>query len=296
MGGKAGGAIAFTCNLCGAENRRAGGFDRETPSCGSCGSNVRMRSLARALSLELFGVNLIVPGFPRLKSLRGMGTSDSLQYADTLTAKFDYRNTFFDREPRFDLARPDEREFGRHDFVLSSEVLEHVAPPVKAAFRNAARLLKDSGVLLLTVPYSLEATTAERFPELHEWGIARVGERLALVNRKRSGEIEVFEDLVFHVGCESPAVEMREFSERDLRCLLEGAGFATIRVHAEEYPPYGIFHEEPCSLPVAARKGAFGLSADATRELVEHWRDAGEEMRRMGRSWWFRAGRKMGWC
>ena len=63
---------------------------------------------------------------------------------------------------------------------------------------HAFRLLKTPGVLLLTVPYSLEATTAERFPELHEFGIARVGDTTVLVNRSRSGELRVFENLVFH--------------------------------------------------------------------------------------------------
>lgn len=34
--------------------------------------------------MELFGANLTLPDFPRVKSLRGIGTSDSSQYADRL--------------------------------------------------------------------------------------------------------------------------------------------------------------------------------------------------------------------
>jgi hypothetical protein len=258
-----------------------------------------MRGLLHALSMELYGLPLTAPEFPRMKSLRGLGMSDSIQYADLLATRFDYRNTFYDREPRFDIARADERESGRHDFVLASEVLEHVAPPVERAIANAAALLKDSGVLLLTVPYSLEATTAEHFPELHEYGVARVGDRLVLVNRTAAGESQVFDDLVFHVSFGDPALEIREFSERDLVCLLRAAGFTEVRIYAEDYAPFGILHAESCSFPIAARKTPFSLSRDAVRDLAEQWRDVRQthdrQMRRLAESFWFRIGRKLGW-
>jgi hypothetical protein len=247
----------------------------------------------------LYGLPLTAPEFPRMKSLRGLGMSDSIQYADLLAARFDYRNTFYDREPRFDVAHGDERERGRHDFVLASEVLEHVAPPVERAIANAAALLKDFGVLLLTVPYSLEATTAEHFPELHEYGVARVGDRLVLVNRTAAGESQVFDDLVFHVSFGDPALEIREFSERDLVCLLRAAGFTEVRIYAEDYAPFGILHAESCSFPIAARKAPFSLSRDGVRDLAEQWRDVRQthdrQMRRLAESFWFRIGRKLGW-
>src|ERR1019366_2510859 len=96
---------SFVCNLCGAENEYSGEpFEREKPSCSGCGSSVRTRGLMTALSTELFGMAMSLPDFPKVKSLRGMGTSDSPQYAKRLEEVFDYRNTFFDREPRFDLS------------------------------------------------------------------------------------------------------------------------------------------------------------------------------------------------
>src|SRR5947208_3583441 len=112
--------IEFTCNLCGHSNccdRKD--LDRERPSCSSCGSNVRTRGLLQALSMELFGANLTLPDFPRVKSLRGIGTSDSSQYADRVAAKLDYRNTFHDREPRFDITNPGDAESGNYDFLIS---------------------------------------------------------------------------------------------------------------------------------------------------------------------------------
>ena len=255
---------------------------------------MRDRAILQVLSRELFQTDLTLPEFPRLKSLCGIGTSDSHVYAGRLAAKFDYRNTFFDREPRLDIANPPHDEWGKYDFVISSEVFEHVLPPVENAFQGAARLLKPGGVLVLTTPYSLEAATAEHYPDLHEFGLAQVGERLVLVNRTRSGELQVFDNPVFHVGCTGHALEAREFSETALRGLLAGAGFTGIRIYSENYAEFGIVRAESWSLPIAARKGEFALSAAATREVMEHWRELNRSVQRLGRRPWFRLGRKAG--
>jgi hypothetical protein len=110
--------------------------------------------------------------------------------------------------------------------------------------------------------------------------------------------LEVFENLVFHLSFGAPALEMREFSESDLRRMLCAAGFTETRIYSEEYAPYGILHSEACSLPIAARKSKFSLGPDAARDLVEQWRDVRQthdaEMRRLGKSYWFRLGRKLG--
>jgi len=291
-------ATEFVCNLCGSANPAPAGFDRERPDCAGCGSSVRLRGLLHALSLELFGTSLAVPEFPRVKSLRGLGLSDSAQYAEALAAKLDYRNTYFHREPFFDLARPDEAELGRYDFLLASEVFEHVPPPPERAFANAFRLLRQGGVLLFTVPYSLDAATAEHFPALHEHGLAQVGGRTVLVNRTSDGALQLFEDLAFHISFGGEALEMREYCESALKALLAAAGFTEIRIHGENYAPYGIVHSEACSLPIAARKGRYALSRGAAADIVEEWRglkrkfDA--DMRRLGKSWWFRIGHKLG--
>lgn len=292
--------IRFTCNVCGAANQRAEGqpLDREQPSCGGCGSNVRTRGLLQALSLELFGINLPLPDFPRVKSLRGLGTSDSNVYAVRLAEKFDYRNTFYDREPRFDIAHPAAGEEGRYDFVLSSEVFEHVPPPAEAIFANVSRMLKPAGVLVFTVPYSVELSMAEHYPELHEFGFATVGGRVLLINRTLAGNIQVFENPVFHSGCSGTAVELREFSQTHLEAMLAAAGLTEIRIYGEDYPPFGISRSETWSLPVAARKQPFAFSADATRDVMEEWRDLRQkfdaEMQRLDRAFWFRLGRKLG--
>ena len=246
------------------------------------------------LSRELFTVDLTIPQFPRVRSLRGIGISDSHVYAERLASKFDYRNTFFDREPRLDIANPPADECGKYDFVICSEVLEHVLPPVEQAFAGAARLLKPNGVLVLTTPYSLEASTAEHYPELHEFGLAQVGGGVVLVNRTRQGELQVFDRPIFHVGCSGRALETREFSEAALKALLAGAGFDSVQIYAGDCEEFGIVRTETWSLPMAARRGTFAFEAGSTREIMEHWRELNRSMERLGHRWWFRIGHKLG--
>jgi hypothetical protein len=231
---------------------------------------VRTRGLLRALSEELFGASVPLDFFPCVKSLRGLGISDSESYAPALREKFDYSNTQFHRAPKFDIGDPDAGESGAYDFLISSEVFEHVVPPVGAAFRNAWRLLKPNGVMIFTAPYSLEATTAEHFPELHEHTVAQLGEQMVLVNRTREGQVQVFENLVFHGG-PGATLEMRKFSEAGLRNLFTAAGFQSVRIFGEDYAPFGIVRNENCSLPLAARKGEFAFSRENAAEMIENW-------------------------
>ncbi len=290
--------VSFICNVCGTGNRcPEQQLRREVASCHHCGSSVRTRGLVEMLSQELFGVSLLLPDFPRVKSLRGLGMSDPAQFADALSHRFDYRNTFFDREPRFDITRVAEQEYGQFDFIVSSEVLEHVRQPSLKAFQNVAKLLKPGGVLLLTVPYSLNPETVEHFPELCRYGLATVGDQTVLVNRTKEGCLQVFEDIVFHLGCGDPALEMRQFSEQGLRQLLVTAGFDEVKFHGGVHRAFGISQEETWSLPIAARKGPFTFSAAAARDVLVEWREYklrfNAEMQRLNRSLWFRLGRRL---
>src|SRR5437588_10848898 len=92
--------VPFVCNICGSHNK-VEHFATEPASC-ACGSNVRIRAMIHLLAMELFGQNLILPEFPRLKAIRGLGMTDKACYADILADKFDYTNTYYDREPRLD--------------------------------------------------------------------------------------------------------------------------------------------------------------------------------------------------
>ena len=124
-------------------------------SCENCGSSPRARAIIRVLSLGLFGQNLLLPDFPVSREVSGLGMSDWDGYAVRLAEKFRYTNTYFHQEPRLDISGPQLAEclLQSSDFIISSEVFEHVVPPVRRAFENTFKMLKPGGILVLTVPY-----------------------------------------------------------------------------------------------------------------------------------------------
>ena len=263
----------FQCNICGTYNIGAPNpEDREVPGCKSCGSTIRTRAVMQVLSQELFGVTIPVRDFPRLKGLRGAGTSDSHDYAELLEQKFDYRNTYYHREPHLDITSVPEDEAGQYDFLITSEVLEHVAPPVERALGNLCRLLKPYGVLILTVPYLESTATAEHFPELNDFTVAALRDRFVLVNRTRDGRYEVHDNLSFHGGPGS-TLEMRLFGGSELRSALVAAGFRELEIYPGPSPKWGIAHPGNWSLPIAARKEPFVLSKTCATEWAEQWRE-----------------------
>ena len=229
-----------------------------------------MRAVVSLLSEELLGVSMPLSDFPVMKEIRGIGMSDSPEMAVHLSAKLDYTNTFYHQAPRFDVTNPDPNDFGRYDFILSSEVMEHVPPPIGQSFANLYRLLRPDGLLVMTTPYNLGGKTREHFPELHQFTLAQLGNETVLVNRRRDGSVEVFDNLMFHGGPGS-TVEMRVFTEESLRETLLAAGFSSIRIAFEDVPEFGVDLAEKWSLPIVARKGAFHPPAG---ELARQYRAA----------------------
>jgi SAM-dependent methyltransferase len=257
---RAGPLLDFRCNICGNSSRvPREGFGREVSSCRHCGSTVRFRSIIHVLSKELFGRSLALPEFPRNPGVRGIGMTDWEGYAVPLVRKLGYRNTFYHQEPRLDITRIDFAQEGSADFVISSDVFEHVPPPVSVAFVNMRRLLKPGGLAVLTVPYGLAPRTVEHFPELHDYRIDRVGDRYVMTNTTRGGRVEVFEDLVFHGG-PGTTLEMRQFSEASLLADLAAAGWVDVKIHREPCEEFGVYWDEPWSLPLSARAPRGGVN------------------------------------
>jgi hypothetical protein len=281
----------ITCNICGADlgcvgdvagpngGNPAGAQDREAAGCTVCKSSLRLRSLIGLLSRELFGVAMALPEFPTMKGIRGIGMSDTPELAQRLAEKFDYTNTFYHQAPVFDVTKPDDRDLGRYDFILSSEVMEHVPPPVEEAFQTLCSLLKTDGLLLMTTPYSIGGKTVEHFPALHQFTLASLGGRPVLVNRRPDGAMEVFDDLVYHGGHGS-TLEMRFFTEESLRNALLQAGFGSVYFCGESQPEFGVDHMEPFSLPIVARKGHFRVpAAELAQEYLDTFRFAARKVR-----------------
>lgn len=297
--------VAFTCNICGADNE-VEEFATEPATCG-CGSNVRLRALTHLLSMELFGNSLILAQFPKLKAIRGLGLSDQPGYARILADKFDYTNTFYDREPRFDIAEPHPKLAGSYDFILMADVLEHVAPPVECALEEACRLLKPGGFLGITVYCSPSDQMREHFPELDEFRIVQLGDSQVLVNRRQDGSLEVRDDLIFHGGS-GATLEMREFGMTALENQLRNAGFREVFFLTENLPAVGVLFDRDVSQPLIARKEPFVMDRRGQSQLAEEWGAANELARRQQEradslaaqvrmaeeSRWLRLGRKLG--
>ncbi len=258
--------VSFVCNICG-RNNTVEALTHETPTCSGCDSNVRLRALVYMLSMELFGQALLLPEFPYLPAVKGLGLSDQFSYSRILAGKFDYTNTFYDREPRIDITEPHPDKHGTYDFILSSDVFEHIAVPVERAFDEVSKLLKPHGVLCLTTPSSLDEHTLEHFPELNEYSIASLGGGLVLINRKKDGTLEIRDGLVFHGGV-GATLEMRLFSQKDLERTLLGAGFASVEFLTGAVERFGIVFEGKWSLPLAARKGEFAFDRRAAGQLI----------------------------
>ena len=125
----------------------------------------------------------------------------------------------------------------------------------------------------MTVPYELQGETQEHFPDFSDFGTVVLRSGAVLVNRTAGGELQLFSDLVFHGGRGS-TLELRCFSESGLRKALADAGFAYVRIHAEDYPEFGIVHQEAWSLPIAARRRVPEGNRELVYELLErNWNE-----------------------
>lgn len=241
----------FRCNICGSSVSASvtAVCDRELPSCGACGSNLRFRTIISGLSQGIFGEAIALPDFPKRLDISGVGLSDSAIYADRLAAKLTYRNTFLHTEPFLDITDVSSAPFRELDFLISSDVFEHVAPPIDRAFRNARHLLKPGGAFVFSVPFGLDRTT-EHFPNLHKYVIESTEDGHVLINETSGGAVERFEELVFHGGA-GATLEMRVFGLEDLRVLLTEHGFVAPLLLNASFPQFGIdWRNEVFSIPM----------------------------------------------
>lgn len=207
-------------------------------SCRHCGSTVRWRSIIHALSMELFGTSLILSDFPRRPDLAGIGLSDWDGYAKTLAERLNYTNTFFHQEPLLDITSVGSEHSGRYDFIISSDVFEHICQPVSKAFENAYRLLKPGGVMLFTVPY-VDGQTREHFPDICQFIVKQESDKWVVVGTTIEGSLKRFTEPIFHGG-PGTVVECRLFGKDGLLDDCRAAGFDPVRIHAEACEEFGI--------------------------------------------------------
>jgi SAM-dependent methyltransferase len=245
-------AVQFRCNVCGAHNRvDPARIARESTSCGRCLSTVRFRAMAYLAVRETLGIEAALPDLSPRRDISGIGLSDDRRYARRLARIFDYQNTYLHKSPRLDITDVPPARRGRYDFAIVSDVFEHVEPPVSRAFEGARSLLKPGGVLVFSVPFTLEAETVEHFPELCHWSLRKRDGAWRLTNVTADGRTETFHDLVFHGGPGS-TLEMRRFSRAALERHFAAAGFARMRIADEPCTQFGIRWPEPWCVPMVA--------------------------------------------
>ena len=261
--------------------------------------------MIQMLSIELFGEGHPLTEFPALPAITALGLSDDWRYAGILARKFGYVNTYFDREPFLDITKSHPDLYGTYDFIVSSEVFEHVPAPVERALEECHKLLKPHGFLCATVPFATDGQTREHYPGLHEYATVNFGGSPVLLNRKMDGTFEVHDGLVFHGGV-GATLEMRQFSQAGLVDKLHQAGFRGVVFGSEPVPLYGIFPEGNFSVPFVARKEPFALpdgNPRASRDLAMRLQlgelrskvaDLESKLRGVAESRWVQLGRHFG--
>ena len=243
----------FQCNICGSETVAftVDICSRDRVSCKYCGSTLRYRSIIHILSLELFGKSIVLKDFPVDKNICGLGMSDWEGYAEILAKKFSYTNTFYHKEPKLDISYVPKKMLQKYDFLISSDVFEHVFPPVVKAFSNSRNLLKKNGTLILTVPYMLFVRTWEHYQHINKLDVVFENGRKQVVNTSEEGDVEIFEDPVFHGG-DGSTLELRIFSRSCLKEHFQEGGFVSSIFHRPFKPEFGIFWPTNWSLVMTA--------------------------------------------
>lgn len=229
--------IRFRCNICGNNIYSIGNPDRESLTCPMCGSVSRFRVVIHALSSELFNESYILPDFPTRPDIRGIGISDWEGYAILLSKKLGYINTYYHQEPQLDITNVPEEQKRKYDFVICSDVFEHIVPPVSKGFQGCNDLLKVGGIMIFSVPYGFAEETLEYYPNLHNYKMIEIGGGKYLQNIDVNGKIKIYPNPMFHGG-DGATLELRLFSEASLMKDLQQAGFENIKIY-RTFSKYG---------------------------------------------------------
>lgn len=223
--------IDFVCNVCGTLHcERVANFHREKALCPVCGANARFRGMVAALGDVIhMPANLPLVDWPVQPSVRGLGMSDWSGYADVLARKMTYVNTYFDHAPQLDILQPPPQWLGIHDFVLSTDVLEHALAPVQKAFDHLLALLKPGGWLVFSVPYTTEAYTHEHYPDMVSFEVVQACGQQVVVWQQADGSLHLDAAPEFHGGS-GATLELRVFGRDAVLAHLAQAGFVQVQV------------------------------------------------------------------
>lgn len=155
-----------------------------------------------------------------------IGVSDGSLIENTLKRfyKSRYQNYHYHKEPKLDITKVPSTLYATADIISCSEVLEHVAPPINLAFVGLEKILKEKGILVMSVPHSdSHGIHIEHFPIMTTYRLLSQ-DPTTLFGILPNGEEVKFKNLVFHGG-EGFTLEYRIFSAKSIRDHLAKVGF-----------------------------------------------------------------------
>jgi len=210
------------CVVCGIENEVVRP-SREAMNCRACRSTWRARAMALSVLEALGYMDLSLNQVSSDFSICGLGVSDDPIIAKHLYNKFRYVNTFLHQVPSLDLCNVTDEYRGVAQFVICSDVLEHVPPPVEKAISGLRSLVASGGVAVISVPHVEEGKTEEYYPGLVEYEV-REGR---VYWQDANGRKHCDEMPEFHGGS-GLTLAFRLWSLADLRTSLLQAGFTSV--------------------------------------------------------------------
>jgi SAM-dependent methyltransferase len=237
--------IEYRCNICGSNNwLEKQLFHRELAICHKCGANARFRGIISIVG-QILGEELHTPlsNWKVRKHISGIGMSDWPGYANLLQKKLNYQNTFYDRKPQLDIMNLSSNYVGKYDFIICSDVFEHILQPLQRGFDNLLQLLKPGGHLVFSVPYTRADQTVEHYPGLRDYKMFDFQGGKIIVNRDEAGQLQVYDKPVFHGG-EGTTLELRVFCETDVLSRLGQAGFKNIHIYDQPQLSIGYYWPE----------------------------------------------------
>ena len=194
---------------------------QEDLGCENCGSTWRAQACWVTLLQSLgYSTGTDVSAIATDLSRKGLGISDDWRLARVISQKFDYTNTYLHRFPKLDLREIPAEARNFFEFVICSDVLEHIDPPLQSAFQGLLQLLQEGGFAVVSVPLCDDEEAHEFYPDLKTWNVKEGKVFWTDVH----GEEHVDRNPEFHGG-EGQVLAFRRYSVQTITNTLLNAGF-----------------------------------------------------------------------
>lgn len=231
-------AAQWTCIVCGERHaavpddvRREGAF------CSGCTSTLRNRATVLALMYGLAHEPRPISDLPEDWSRRGVGCSDHFATASRLPTRLSYTNTYHQRFPKIDILDPPEDLLRDGvEFVICSNVMEHVEPPHAYGYAGLYAMLRPGGFAVVSLPVFDQPATVEHYPGMTSYELLD-GPVVRWVDAH--GDQHIDADPEMHEG-EGLVLAFRRFAPADEQNALYAAGFTSVW-EVPPHPELGVF-------------------------------------------------------